>query len=217
LADIFNEVDEEVRREQLQKLWSRYGIYLIAMAVVVICGIGGWRAYGYLEAKKAAEAGASFEAAMRLADEGKAQEAEAAFAKLADQTSPGYRALARLRAAAEITKRDSQAAIAAYDAIAADTSLDRKLRGVATLRAGFLLLDANAFDGVKSKVEPLTGPSGTFRHSARELLALAAWRANDAASARRWAEMIVGDSESPPSLRTRMEMLLALAPVAGNG
>ena len=45
MADIFHEVDEEVRRERLQKLWDRYSIYLIALAVLIVAGIGAWRGY----------------------------------------------------------------------------------------------------------------------------------------------------------------------------
>jgi hypothetical protein len=79
-VDVFREVDEEVRREQLKKLWDRYSIYLIALAVLIVAAIGGWRGYEYWVAKKAAAAGADFEAAMTLSDEGKLAEAEGAFA-----------------------------------------------------------------------------------------------------------------------------------------
>ena len=61
MADIFQEVDEEVRREQLKKLWERYQNYVIAVAVVILLAVGGWRAYDYWETKKAAEAGTAFE------------------------------------------------------------------------------------------------------------------------------------------------------------
>src|SRR5258708_8443911 len=57
LSDIFQEVDEEVRREQLKKLWDRYGIYAVIAAFLVVAGIAAWRGYSWLEAKKAAEAG----------------------------------------------------------------------------------------------------------------------------------------------------------------
>ena len=66
MADIFHEVDEEVRREQLKKLWDRYSIYLIALAVLIVAGIGAWRGYEYWVAKRAAAAGAAFETAMAL-------------------------------------------------------------------------------------------------------------------------------------------------------
>jgi hypothetical protein len=57
----------------------------------------------------------------------------------------------------------------------------------------------------------LTSPDRPFRHSARELLALAAWRAGDLKAARRWADMIITDAETPAGTRSRVEMLLALS------
>ena len=63
MSELFNEVDEDVRREQLKKLWDQYSIYLIAGALLIIAAVGGWRGYQYLEAKKAAEAGAAFDKA----------------------------------------------------------------------------------------------------------------------------------------------------------
>ena len=57
MSDIFSEVDEEVRREQLRKLWERYGFLLIAACVLLVAGVAGWRGYEWWEAKWAAEAG----------------------------------------------------------------------------------------------------------------------------------------------------------------
>jgi len=85
VSDIFREVDEEVRRERLEQLWKRYGSYITAAALVVVACVGAWRGYLYWEERKAAEAGAAYEAASGLADAGKHSEAEAAFAKLASE------------------------------------------------------------------------------------------------------------------------------------
>src|SRR5487761_1006494 len=81
VADIFNEVDEEVRREQLKKLWERYGTYLIAVCVLVVIGVGAWRGYQWWQNQQAEKSGAVFEQAVELAEAGKPQQAEAAFAK----------------------------------------------------------------------------------------------------------------------------------------
>jgi hypothetical protein len=97
VADIFQEVDEEVRREQLKKLWQRYGNYAIAACILVVAAVGAWRGYDWWQAKKAGESGAAFEVAVSLADAGKSQEADAAFAKLAADGTAGYHVLARLR------------------------------------------------------------------------------------------------------------------------
>lgn len=217
MADIFHEVDEEVRRERLKKIWDRYGLYLIGLAVLVVAAVGGWRAYSYLEAKKAAEAGAAYEAADTLAEAGKHQEAADAFARIARDGTPGYRALARLREAGEVAERDAKAAVAIYDQVAGDGSVSASLRDLAALRAGFLLLDSAPYGEMQQRLEPLTAQDRTFRHSARELLAVSAWRNNDAGAARRWSDMIINDALTPATVRQRAEMLLALLPPQAKG
>ena len=64
MSELFDEVDEEVRRDQLKRLWDQYSIYIVAGALLIIAAVGGWRGYQYLEAKKAAEAGSAFDAAV---------------------------------------------------------------------------------------------------------------------------------------------------------
>jgi hypothetical protein len=212
VSELFDEVDEEVRREQLKKLWDKYSIYIIALAILIVAGVGGWRGYQYLEAKKSAEAGAAFDRAAELADQGKHAEAEAAFADLAAKAPSGYRILARLRTAAEVAARDKAAAAKMFDEIAADTSVAAPERDLARIRAAQLVLETTTYPNMQQRLEAAAAASAPFRHSARELLALSAWRANDTAAARQWLDMIANDGDTPPGLRSRAEALQALLP-----
>jgi hypothetical protein len=211
LSDIFREVDEEVRREQLMKLWQRYGALIIAACVIVVAAVGGWRAYEWWEGKKAAEWGAVFQNATTLAAEGNNKDAEEAFAKVAADGTPSYRLLARFREAAEAARRDPQAAVATYDRLAADGSAGPVLQQLATLRAGMILVDSAPYSEIVQRLEPLTAPDKTFRHTARATLALAAWRAKDMTAMRRWTDMILADPDTPPGTRGQIQMLLALS------
>jgi hypothetical protein len=217
VADIFQEVDEEVRREQLKKLWDRYGYLLIALCVLVIAGIGGWRGYDYWQAKKAGQTGAAFEQAAILAETGKHNEAEAAFAKIAAEGTAGYRVLARLREAAELAQTDKNAAIKAYEALAADKSVGQVMQDLAAVRAGYLLVDTAPYAQMAAMLEPLTAPDRMFRHSARELLALSAWKAGDASAARKWTDMMMSDPGTPAGTRSRAEILSELLAANGKG
>jgi hypothetical protein len=212
VTELFDEVDEEVRRDQLKKLWDKYSLYFIALALLIIAGVGGWRGYEYLEAKKAAEAGDAFNKAVELSDQNKHAEAEAAFADLAAKAPSGYRMLARFRAAAEAANRDPQAAAKLFDDIAADRSVGSEQQELARIRAAGLLLDSASYQTMLQRLEPSTGPGATYRHVARELLALSAWRGNDAAATRQWLDMIALDAETPASMRSRAEALQALLP-----
>jgi len=217
VADIFQEVDEEVRRERLEQLWKQHGNYIIAALILALACIGAWRGYIYWQERKAAEAGATYEAASTLADEGKHKEAEAAFAKLATEGTAGYRTLARFREAAQLGLSDAKAAVASYDTLAADASLGVPLQDLAAVRAGLLLVDTAPYQELRTRLEPLTAGDRPFRHSARELLAFAAWRAGDNAAAHQWIDAVVADPETPSTIRNRVDVLAALIPAEAKG
>jgi hypothetical protein len=210
VADIFHEVDEEVRREQLKKLWERYSGLIIAVAVLFVASIGAWRGYEWWQQRKAAAAGAQFEQAVTLSEEGKHQEAEAAFAKIASDAPGGYQVLARLRAAQELAQSKPADAVKAYDAIVADASVGKAMQDLAAVRAGMLLVDTAPLSEMQQRLQPLTASNRTFRHSARELLAMSAWRNHDFTAARKYIDMINLDAASPPGTRGRAEVLAAL-------
>lgn len=211
MSDIFDEVDEAVRREQFIKLWERYGYLVIALAVLVVAGVALWRGYDYLQSKKAAELGAQFTTAAVLSEQGKHEEAEQAFARIAAQGTAGYRVLARMREAAEIALRDPKAAVAIYDDMAASSTTGQPLQDLAALRAAMLLADTAPFPDLVRRLDPLAGPGAPFRHSARELLAFAAWKAGDTAALNKYAQLIREDPETPPALRNRIDVLTAVA------
>jgi hypothetical protein len=214
VTDIFQEVDEEVRREQLKKLWERYGNHLIALCILVVVGVGAWRGYEWWQAKHAAQSGAAFEQAVALAQSGKHEEAAAAFAKLAGDGTASYRVLARLREAAELASSDRKTAITAYQAIASDKNAGSVIQDLATVRAAFLQVDTVPYSELRASLEPLTASDRPFRHSAREILALSAWKAGDAAETRRWTEMIMADPLTPPTTRSRAAILSELVAAA---
>jgi len=211
VSDIFREVDEEVRREKLQQLWERHSNLIVSLALLVVLAVGGWRGYEWWERKKAAESGSQFEAATALAEAGKQAEAQAAFAKVAQEGSTGYRILARFREAAETAKTDPGAAAKLYDSLATDSSLDRTLRDLAAIRGGLILVDTAPLAQLTANLEPLTTADRPFRHTARELLAVSAWRNGDAAAAKRWLDLIATDAETPPGTRARMDVLMTLS------
>jgi hypothetical protein len=207
---IFQEIDEEVRREKLKQIWERYGTYFIAAAFVLVLAVAGWRGYQWWQARLAARAGGEFESAVTLLEKDKYTEAQQAFAKIAQEAPSGYRMLARLREAAALAQHDPKAAVQLYDQLSSDSSLTPELRDLARLRAGMLLANSASYDELVKRLEPLTGPDATFRHTAREVLAFSAWRSGDKKAATKWIDMIVTDAQTPASTRSRIEMLMAL-------
>jgi hypothetical protein len=210
MSDIFREVDEDVRRDQAAQIWARYQNLFIALAILVIAATAGWRLYDHYRTKQAEEAGAKYEAALALARDGKSAEAEGAFQQIAKSGPNGYAVLARLREAAEYSGSDPAAAVKAYDAVAADGTIDPLFQNLARLRAALLRLDEADETEIQSRLGPMTTNDNPFRFSAREALALGALKHDDFDAAGRHLDTIVVDPQAPAAMRQRAEALLAL-------
>jgi hypothetical protein len=211
MSDIFREVDEDLRREQIKRLWDRYGTYVIALAVLIVVATAGYRFWIYWEDRQAAASGDRFVAALKLAGGGKHDEAVAALAEIAKDSSGGYPILAGFRVAGEkAAAGDDKGAVTEYDAIAQRSDTPALIRDMARLRAALLLVESANVNDLVSRVGDLAGESSPWRHTAREILGLTAWRLSDMTTARKYFQQIVDDKESPPDGRSRATFMISL-------
>ncbi|MEX6508385.1 tetratricopeptide repeat protein [Jiella sp. M17.18] len=207
----FREVSEELRQDRVRSLWTRFGIYVLAAAVLVIlitAGVIGWEHY---RAEQANAAGDRYLAALDLAQNGKKDAAIAALQKIsADNTGP-YPDLARMSIGSVLSDEGKKAeAVAAFDKVAKDPNAPQALRDMADIRAAYILVDTGSLADVRSRVERLTGDSDPLRFPAREALALAAWKAGDIDTAKPLFEQLADDTGTPHGMATRARLMLDL-------
>lgn len=212
MADIFREVDEDLRRDRLKAIWDRYGTLIVVVAAIVVLGVGGWRGWQYYESRAAAAAGDGYMAAATLAEDGKIEEARKAFAALAADAPAGYRTIARLREADEAAKADKATALRLYRAVVDDAGADAMLRDAARIRGAYVAVDAGTPEDVKALAEPLTRSDTGWTALAREALGLAAFKAGDHENARRQFEAIVSNPTAVGQVRQRADLMLAVLP-----
>lgn len=218
MADVFNEVDEELRREHYEKLWKKYGKYVIVVAAIVVLGTAGsvgWKEYS---ASQRASESARFEAAVRLIESDEADKGAAALAALADDAGAGYRALARLRQAAALREAGEHSlAVSVYDRLATDGGVDQHLRDLARLLAAQALLDlgSSSSEDVTKRLAPLLNDENAWRFSAREVRGALALQSGDLETARREFRALADDLVAPQGIRARAaELLAAIGPGA---
>ena len=210
MTEFFREVDEDVRRDRVLRYWTKYRYLLIAFAILVVAGTGAWRLYNYYRGEAAQAASAKYEAASQLSRDGKSTEAAAAFDALSKIAPKGYAILARLRAADARAASDPQAAINAYEALAADPSFDPAFKDFAKLRAAMLRVDSDDPLEFERRFAPLASDSFPYHHQIRELLGLAALKRNAFDTAGNWFDGIVSDPRAPAGVHMRAQALLGL-------
>jgi hypothetical protein len=211
MSDIFREVDEDLRHEQYKRLWDRFGTYVIGLAILIVVATAGWRLWEYWQERAAQQTGDRFVAALELAAAGKHDDAIKALDAIAADGSGEYPVLARFRAAAEkAAAGDKQGAVAGYDAIVSTASVPALVRDMARLRAALILVDTAPVRDLEARIGALAAVGNPWRHSAREVLGLAAWRTGDLETARKYYEEIAADQAKPADLQSRAQFMLAL-------
>lgn len=208
MADIFEEVDEELKEENFRKLWDRYGKYLIAAVILLVGGVGAykfWESYVIDQQNSYSEA---FISAIALAEEGKNSDAASAFTTFAEDTSAGYAMLARFREASARRKDgDAAAAIDIYEILSADESIEPLYRDLAVLLSVMAQADKGDPKALSNLLVPLAA-EGAWRHTASEYIGLFALKQGDSATARKRFETIADDAQAPKSARQRAAILL---------
>lgn len=214
VADIFDEVSEDLRAERAKALLRRYGGLLVVLAVLLVVAVSGWQFWRYRSEAQAAAMGQAYSAAARDAGPAGAPDAAKktaaqAFARLAAQAPEGYQTLARLREAGLLaTAGDLPAALALWDQVSADTAADPLLRGLADLQWVQHQVDTGEPAAIEGRLAPLLARDNAWRAMAQECQAWLALRTGQDARARDILRGLRIDAKAPDGVRTRANGLL---------
>jgi hypothetical protein len=211
VSDIFAEIDEDLRAERASRLLRKYGGLLVGLAVAVVLAVGGWQLWRAHMARETARVAQEFMNAER--DAAVPAQRDTAFAlleKVAKEGAPGYRTLARLRAAAlRFDAGDTEAALGLWNAVAADQGADPLLRDFAVLQWCWHQIDSGDPKLLAGRLAPLAQPGNAWQPLAEEAQALVDLRAGNTDAARATLKRLSQDPQVPDGVRGRAGGLLA--------
>jgi len=210
VVDIFEEVDEELRKDKYQELLRKYGPWALGGAIGIIAVAAGyqwWQAFGLSQREASSEA---YIAAIRASEENQLALAATGFETLAETGAAGYPALALMqRASVALTQGDEATAADYFEQAAAATS-EPVVRDLAEIRAVWARWDTLSAADVEIRLSPLTSDSSPYRFLARETIGAAALRDGDLVRARSAYQFISFAFEAPDGVRRRAQEALAI-------
>ncbi len=205
---LFREVDEEVRQEQYKKLWDKFGNYFVALCVVIVAAVAGVKGYQYFQIKQSEAAAIVYFDGVKMASDGKFDDALKALAAVGH---PGFKQLGLMQQASVLAEQGkTKEAVAAFDALATDATVDASLRDLARIRAGYLLADSLKPDELISRLGSFDREGQVWRHAAREIFGLAAYRTADYSMADRYMNANFADPDTPQDMRQRAQVMIQL-------
>ncbi|MFH1159040.1 MAG: tetratricopeptide repeat protein [Pseudomonadota bacterium] len=195
MADVFDEINDDLRHENLRQFWKENGSWIIGCAVGAVLLTGAQAFWRHLELRRDTAATAELS---RLAADPSGLEN---FAGTGDRN---HAMLARFAAAgAHLERGEKDKAVALYDAVAGTSGIDRTLRDLAKLLSISQRLDKDSPDKLRKELAALSGDGGAWRATVRELEALLAVRQGDLQKATEALERITADPLAPADARAR--------------
>ena len=202
--NLFKEIDEDLRQQKYANLWKKYGKFVIGGAVVLILGVAsvkGWEAYKL--DRKMTDSNLLM-SALKSIDQANPNSTIALLDTLIKDGSSGYSILAKFNQAAILAKNSKyQKAIENYLSISEDMNVEQDLRDLALIKSAYLSLEHSSSDKLQEKLSAIITIENTWRHSARELSALFAYKSENTVRAHQLYKELADDPTAPAGMRAR--------------
>ena len=205
MADIFDEINEELKQDRMTAIWQRYGKYVIAFVVAVVAGVSLTQGYSYyLQQRDSRSADVFFNA---ILSDDVAGTLEAA----TDELSEGYFLLAEFRLASALVKNDQVAeAEQHYLSIAERDDIQQIYRDIALLLSVMQAPKSTQVSALQTRLDPLISSASPLKGLALEqAAALDVRRGNRTAAIEKLNELVVL-TDIPASLRRRASQILTV-------
>ena len=211
--ELLREIDEDLRRERLQKWWKDFGSTVVAASFAVVAlavGVVLWQ--NHQRERDTAFTARLLDAA-RMEEQGKFAEAATGYKAVANEAKGDLGALATLREADALQRAGKTAeAVALYQEIYEKTRADATLRDLAGLRyANSLPADTSGMEKMNKIYSDLSGANRPYRWTAMELKALLDWQQGRLPEARAGLQQLA-QAPLPDSMKSRVQSALASLP-----
>lgn len=198
------EVDEELRRDEFQSLWKRYGRLAVGIVVLALAAWGGWLFWQDRQNKAAGIEGEQLSQALDDLQSGSPDAAETKLSALSASKQAGYRASAKMaQAGIRMEKNDLAGAAAIYAEVAKDASFAQPWRDLALIRQTSAEFDAIKPQDVVTRMRPLAVKGNPWFGSAGEMVAAAYLKMGKPDLAGKIYADIGKDENVPESIRSR--------------
>lgn len=207
--NVFREVDEELRRERMAKLWDKYGTLVVGAAIALILVMAGSIWWQNQQVSKRQAAGDQFIQALRDVGKNENDKADEKFKALIENSPSGYEVMSRLHLAANLAaKGQTGEAEILYKKVTLNPSADKILRDYAKLTLAILQLDGATYDETLKSLGDFTKPGAIWQSTANEVVALAAFKESKFDIAKSHFTDIMTNSKTPSALKRRAQIMI---------
>ena len=211
MADLFQEIDDELRQDKASRLWRVYGKYVVAAAIVVIISVGGYKFWQQKQLDDGEKASIAYEAALARSASG---DHKGAIDQLNEEeigTVAGYAALSQMQKANLAMKiNDFEAALITFKDIAENDNYPKSINEWASFRYATVRVEKQIDPNALADLDSLIATDSPWRFLAKEIKAIKEIETGNKSGAKAIFSELADDENAPERLRLRAAEFLKI-------
>ncbi len=207
MADIFDEVSEELKQDQLIKIWKKYSKLIISLILLIIISLVSYQAYISWKKKKIEVISEHFFQALEKLEDKNYSQSQSLFLNNLKNDKSGYRILSLFGLAESNYKSGKiDEMIFNYKTIYDDESIDIYYRNLARILS-VLKDDSNSLDQQILKLEPILNSPSMLQVLAAELEIMLFIKFNKIKEAQKALNVLLNRSDISFEQKNRLELI----------
>ena len=204
MADLFQEIDDELRQDKASRLWRVYGKYVVAAAIVIIMSVGGYKFWQQKQLDDGEKASIAYEAALTRSASG---DYKGAINQLNEEEigrAAGYAALSQMQKANFAMKIDDfDAALITFKGIAENDNYPQSIKEWASFRYAAVRVERKIDSNASADLDALIATDSPWRFLAKEIKAIKEIESGNKSEAKTIFSELADDENAPERLRVR--------------
>tara|TARA_B100000965_G_scaffold299344_1_gene257701 strand:- start:305 stop:937 length:633 start_codon:yes stop_codon:yes gene_type:complete len=208
MSDILRQVDEDLRKDKLLRIWRSYRIFIVGFILIIIVSLAG---YQYYLSNEQSKNEAVVEKYVNALNENNTSKSINQLIELDESSNAFIKGLAKLkRAELHFINNEEEIALELFEATANDRSLNRIIRDLAQYKLLMVQLDTIDKETYLKIIDQQNINENKFYHHLQELKAIKLLLEGDRNGSLRIFELILSSDESPIDIKTRSEKFIKI-------
>lgn len=203
------EIDEELKNEQLKRIWEKYGLFIILFVAAAVTAAVSFESFKAWQDKRNQSFSDTYAYALNLQNQGRYAESLEVLDKLEKSGKAVYSNIAEIQKANIFIEQNKiEEAIAVLENVVNAKDFNPQIKQIAIIKLASYKLDYAPSQEIQELLEPLVKENGVWTNIAKELLAMLAIRDNDIEGAQTLYQEISVAANTPETLKARAQDML---------
>lgn len=207
----FKEVSEDIKNENMQKLWDKYGLYIIAVMAIVLTAAVSFETFKSWKVKRNQTWSDTYSYALNLQNQGRYDESKVILDKIQKSNNGIYGDIAKLQTSNILFEQGKNAeALVLLEEIVNDPKANQKMKDMSAIKLASYKLDSAPKEEIITLLAPLSENEGSWKNIAKEMLAMLEIREGNIDGAKNLYQQILDTENLPDGLKLRVQDMLSI-------